>query len=283
MARFTPTDIVSQYSAIAALNANFDTLATLLELCLFRDGTSPNQMLTNLNMNNFKVQNVANGTASADAVNLGQLQSAVLGSLANVSLTGTLTVAGVTTLAGVNASSLLVSGAMSAGSITTTGTAALGHTTVTGNLTATGDTVFGTNASNVHTFNAGTVYVTNPTTTVQFALEPVAGTTSVIYLKGAAGSITDGLTLMGGSGTGVYRATSHIFRDPANTDTFATLTTAGLNLGSGNVLSINSQQVVGARGAALPADATDLASVIALANAIKARLKTTGGHGLVAD
>lgn len=42
-------------------------------------------------------------------------------------------------------------------------------------------------------------------------------------------------------------------------------------------------KVVGARGAALPADATDLATVITLANAIKARLKATGGHGLVAD
>jgi hypothetical protein len=49
------------------------------------------------------------------------------------------------------------------------------------------------------------------------------------------------------------------------------------------VIRINSQQVVGARLTALPADATDLATVITLANAIKARLKTTGGHGLVAD
>lgn len=42
-------------------------------------------------------------------------------------------------------------------------------------------------------------------------------------------------------------------------------------------------KVVGTRGAALPSDATDLASVITLANAIKARMKATGGHGLVAD
>lgn len=48
-------------------------------------------------------------------------------------------------------------------------------------------------------------------------------------------------------------------------------------------LSVVGQQVVGPRGASLPADASDLATVIALANAIKARIKTTGGHGLVAD
>lgn len=46
---------------------------------------------------------------------------------------------------------------------------------------------------------------------------------------------------------------------------------------------VNGTKVVGARGAALPANATDLASVITLANAIKDRLKATGGHGLVAD
>jgi hypothetical protein len=73
MARFTPTDIVSQYSAIAALNANFDAVATLLELCLLRDGTSPNQMLAALNMNNFKIQNVADAVDATDAVNKGQL------------------------------------------------------------------------------------------------------------------------------------------------------------------------------------------------------------------
>lgn len=46
---------------------------------------------------------------------------------------------------------------------------------------------------------------------------------------------------------------------------------------------VGSDKVVGSRGAALPTDATDLASAIALANAIKARLKVTGGHGLVED
>lgn len=59
--------------------------------------------------------------------------------------------------------------------------------------------------------------------------------------------------------------------------------TGGINLLTGKTLSVNAQQVVGARGASLPADATDLASAIALANAIKSRMKTTGGHGLVAD
>lgn len=77
---------------------------------------------------------------------------------------------------------------------------------------------------------------------------------------------------------------------------FCPVTTNAFNLGhstkewntiflssSGNGLRVNNVKVIGARGAALPADATDLASVIALANAIKARMKATGGHGLVDD
>lgn len=50
-----------------------------------------------------------------------------------------------------------------------------------------------------------------------------------------------------------------------------------------NEIHVNGTRVVTTQKAALPADATDLATVITLTNAIKARLKTTGGHGLVAD
>lgn len=48
-------------------------------------------------------------------------------------------------------------------------------------------------------------------------------------------------------------------------------------------LKLSGAQVVGTRLSALTADATDLATVITLANTIKARMKVTGGHGLVAD
>lgn len=53
---------------------------------------------------------------------------------------------------------------------------------------------------------------------------------------------------------------------------------AGLNLAAGRVYKINTQQVVGARGAAV-ADATDAASVITQLNALLARLRA---HGLIA-
>jgi hypothetical protein len=59
----------------------------------------------------------------------------------------------------------------------------------------------------------------------------------------------------------------------------ADVTPTAFNLVAGKVLKVNGMQVVGMRGATLPADATDLASAIALINAIKARMV---GHGLVA-
>lgn len=59
------------------------------------------------------------------------------------------------------------------------------------------------------------------------------------------------------------------------------LTTTGFT--KATEFRVGSNKVVGARGAALPADATDLATAITLVNAIKSRIKTTGGHGLVAD
>jgi hypothetical protein len=61
------------------------------------------------------------------------------------------------------------------------------------------------------------------------------------------------------------------------------VTANGIELESGKEVRINNQRVLSARGAALPADATDLATALTLVNAIKARIKTTGGHGLVAD
>jgi hypothetical protein len=73
-------------------------------------------------------------------------------------------------------------------------------------------------------------------------------------------------------GTFVY------FNDQANS--------IAINIGGAASLAsvaVGGNQVVGARGAALPADATDLATALTLLNAVKARLKATGGHGLVAD
>lgn len=67
----------------------------------------------------------------------------------------------------------------------------------------------------------------------------------------------------------------------ADGNVHASIDTTGIN--HDTAFKVAGNKVVGARGAALPADATDLATVLTLANAIKARMKVTGGHGLVAD
>lgn len=73
MARFNPSDILSSYSSIAALNANFDLISAELEKCLYRDGTAPNAMSVNLDMNNFGIVNTAPAVYDSDVPNYGQL------------------------------------------------------------------------------------------------------------------------------------------------------------------------------------------------------------------
>lgn len=72
-----------------------DNFAEGLSNCMLRDGRSP--MTDNLNMNNCKIQNLANGTASKDAVNKSQLDTKANSSEV-VKLTGSQTVAGSKTL-----------------------------------------------------------------------------------------------------------------------------------------------------------------------------------------
>ena len=67
--KYDPTSLTSTYAALAALNDNFTEIQTLLEKCLFRDGTAPNEMLTNIDLNGFRINNVADPLNDTDAVN----------------------------------------------------------------------------------------------------------------------------------------------------------------------------------------------------------------------
>jgi hypothetical protein len=77
MPKVTLSTIGSRYGSIDALNNNFDEIEDAIENTLSRDGTSPNEMLANLNMGGNRIINVDEATASGDAVNLGQLSSIV--------------------------------------------------------------------------------------------------------------------------------------------------------------------------------------------------------------
>ena len=60
------SNITSGYGAVAALNANFDAIETAVEKTLSRDGTTPNEMLANLDMN-------GNDILNANAVDVSSL------------------------------------------------------------------------------------------------------------------------------------------------------------------------------------------------------------------
>lgn len=76
MAKLTLTDITSGYQTAAAYNANNALIEAALENTLSRDGTTPNTMSANLDMNSNKITNVTDGTNNQDAVTLKQLNDA---------------------------------------------------------------------------------------------------------------------------------------------------------------------------------------------------------------
>lgn len=75
MSKVNPSEIAASYDAVSKINDNFDALAEALENTLSRDGTSPNQMLADLNMNHNRIRNVAAAINNKDAVNLEQARS----------------------------------------------------------------------------------------------------------------------------------------------------------------------------------------------------------------
>jgi len=77
MAKLTLTDVSAGYLSVATYNANNVLLEAALENTLSRDGTAPNTMSANLDLNSNKVVNVTDGTNNQDAVTLAQLTASV--------------------------------------------------------------------------------------------------------------------------------------------------------------------------------------------------------------
>ena len=82
MAKVILTDVANLYGnttgAESSINTNFDAVSTELDNTLSRDGKAPNQMLANLDMNSYRITNLANAINPQDAVPLAQLQSVVV-------------------------------------------------------------------------------------------------------------------------------------------------------------------------------------------------------------
>jgi len=73
MAKLTLSTIGSRYGSIDALNANFDAIEAALENTLSLDGTAPNGMEVDLDMNSHKIINLSDPTNNGDAVTKGWL------------------------------------------------------------------------------------------------------------------------------------------------------------------------------------------------------------------
>jgi hypothetical protein len=69
MAKLTTTPINSRYGSIDALNDNFDAIETAIENTLSRDGTTPNEMEANLDMNGYSILNAGSVSASSLTLN----------------------------------------------------------------------------------------------------------------------------------------------------------------------------------------------------------------------
>lgn len=72
MAKLTLTDISAGYDTATINAANNLLIETAMENTLSRDGTSPNQMEANLDMNSYRIQNLPNAVNNSEPVVLGQ-------------------------------------------------------------------------------------------------------------------------------------------------------------------------------------------------------------------
>jgi len=78
MAKLTLTDTSAGYLNATTSNANNALIEAALENTLSRDGTTPNTLSANIDMNSKKVTNLADGSNNQDAVSVAQLNAATL-------------------------------------------------------------------------------------------------------------------------------------------------------------------------------------------------------------
>lgn len=87
MAKLTLSDITSGYAATTKFNSNNTLIEAALENTLSRDGTSPNQMLANLDLNSNRIVNLGVPNANSDAARLQDVIDAADISISTASLT----------------------------------------------------------------------------------------------------------------------------------------------------------------------------------------------------
>lgn len=75
MAKLTLAPLVSGFSDVEVFNSNMEAIAAAIENTLSRDGSAPNSMAAQLDMNSRRIINVGAGTNNNDAATFGQLQA----------------------------------------------------------------------------------------------------------------------------------------------------------------------------------------------------------------
>lgn len=77
MAKLTLNTIGSRYGSIDSLNSNFDDIEQAFENTLSRDGTSPNNMESDIDMDTHRIINLKDGVNNQDAATLKQVNAIV--------------------------------------------------------------------------------------------------------------------------------------------------------------------------------------------------------------
>ena len=78
MAKLTLTDLLSRFSSITKINANFAAIETAMENTLSRDGTAPNAMGDDLDMDSNRILNLPDAVDDQEPATKAQLDAAVL-------------------------------------------------------------------------------------------------------------------------------------------------------------------------------------------------------------
>jgi hypothetical protein len=72
MPKLVLNNIASGFATNTIINSNFDTIEAALENTLSRDGSTPNHMLSSLDMNSHSIHNLGRATTLSSAMSLGQ-------------------------------------------------------------------------------------------------------------------------------------------------------------------------------------------------------------------
>lgn len=217
MAKLTLTDIENlnnENSVITAINNNSAAIETALENTLSRNGTSPNTMSAQLDMNSNKIVNVGTPTTSTDAVRLHELtdaESTIGGYAANAANSATAAATSASSAASSaigasssasaasasasnaatfasNAASSASNAASSATSASNSATAAQGYAASAATLVSDGD------KGDVVISSSGTVYTVDNNVITYAKIQNVSATDKLLGRSSAGAGVVEEIT-----------------------------------------------------------------------------------------